>query len=121
VSSSPLGNRCTIADCACGPVLLTVTAWPLDLDTDFPKLAHIRAMRSETEQVKTELRKQVDEVRDEVRRVARELVEESGVRYLDWRYAGLALGRRRHRRRDVRKPRPNRDPTPSRQRTASPT
>lgn len=38
-----IGNGFTIADCACGPVLLTVTGWPLDLDTDFPKLARIRA------------------------------------------------------------------------------
>jgi glutathione S-transferase len=33
----------TLADCACGPVLLTVTGWPLDLATEFPKLARIRA------------------------------------------------------------------------------
>jgi glutathione S-transferase len=38
-----IGNGFTIADCACGPVLLTVTGWPLDLDSDFPKLARIRA------------------------------------------------------------------------------
>jgi glutathione S-transferase len=37
------GDGFTIADCACGPVLLTVVGWPLDLDTDFPKLARIRA------------------------------------------------------------------------------
>jgi glutathione S-transferase len=38
-----VGDGFTIADCACGPVLLTVEGWPLDLDTDFPKLARIRA------------------------------------------------------------------------------
>lgn len=38
-----VGGGFTIADCACGPVLLTVVGWPLDLDTDFPKLAGIRA------------------------------------------------------------------------------
>ena len=37
------GNRFTIADCACGPVLLTVTGWPIDLETDYPKTARIRA------------------------------------------------------------------------------
>jgi glutathione S-transferase len=37
------GNGFTIADCACGPVLLTVTGWPLDLDSDYPKLARLRA------------------------------------------------------------------------------
>ena len=36
------GDGFTIADCACGPVLLTVTGWPLDLETEFPKLARIR-------------------------------------------------------------------------------
>jgi len=41
--STVIGGRFTIADCACGPVLLTVTGWPIDLDTDFPKLARIRA------------------------------------------------------------------------------
>jgi glutathione S-transferase len=38
-----VGGGFTIADCACGPVLLTVTGWPLDLETDFPKLARIQA------------------------------------------------------------------------------
>jgi glutathione S-transferase len=38
-----IGDGFTIADCACGPVLLTVTGWPLDLESEFPKLAHIRA------------------------------------------------------------------------------
>lgn len=37
------GHGFTIADCACGPVLLTVAGWPLDLETDYPKVAHIRA------------------------------------------------------------------------------
>jgi glutathione S-transferase len=37
------GNRFTIADCACGPVLLTVSGWPIDLETDYPKTARIRA------------------------------------------------------------------------------
>jgi len=33
----------TIADCACGPVLLRVgKAWPFDLETEFPKMARIR-------------------------------------------------------------------------------
>ncbi len=38
-----VGNQFTIADCACGPVLLTVSGWPLDLDADFPKVARVRA------------------------------------------------------------------------------
>jgi glutathione S-transferase len=38
-----VGNHFTIADCACGPVLLTISGWPLDLKTDFPKVQRIRA------------------------------------------------------------------------------
>jgi glutathione S-transferase len=38
-----VGNGFTIADCACGPVLLTVSGWPIDLETDYPKTARIRA------------------------------------------------------------------------------
>ena len=38
-----VGNRFTIADCACGPVLLTVTGWPIDLEKELPKVARIRA------------------------------------------------------------------------------
>jgi glutathione S-transferase len=38
-----VGNGFTIADCACGPPLLTVVGWPIDLETDFPKLARIQA------------------------------------------------------------------------------
>jgi glutathione S-transferase len=38
-----VGNGFTIADCACGPVLLRVAGWPLDLETEFPKVARIRA------------------------------------------------------------------------------
>jgi glutathione S-transferase len=38
-----VGGGFTIADCACGPVLLTVVGWPIDLDTEFPRLARIRA------------------------------------------------------------------------------
>jgi glutathione S-transferase len=38
-----IGNGFTIADCACGPVLLTLTGWPLDLETNYPKLAQILA------------------------------------------------------------------------------
>lgn len=38
-----VGNGFTIADCACGPPLLTVVGWPLDLETDFPNLARIQA------------------------------------------------------------------------------
>lgn len=37
------GNGFTIADCACGPVLLRITGWPLDLESEFPKVARIRA------------------------------------------------------------------------------
>jgi glutathione S-transferase len=38
-----VGGGFTIADCACGPVLLTVSGWPLRLDAEFPRLARIRA------------------------------------------------------------------------------
>jgi glutathione S-transferase len=38
-----VGGGFTIADCACGPVLLTVSGWPIDLEADYPKLARIRA------------------------------------------------------------------------------
>jgi glutathione S-transferase len=38
-----IGNGFTIADCACGPVLLRVNGWPLDLEQEFPKIARIRA------------------------------------------------------------------------------
>ncbi|HET7380757.1 MAG TPA: glutathione S-transferase family protein [Gaiellales bacterium] len=37
------GSGFTIADCACGPILLTVAGWPLDLETDYPKIALIRS------------------------------------------------------------------------------
>ena len=37
-----VGGGFTLADCACGPVLLTVEGWPLDLDSEFPRLARIR-------------------------------------------------------------------------------
>jgi glutathione S-transferase len=37
-----VGSGFTIADCACGAVLLRVTDWPFDLETDFPKVARIR-------------------------------------------------------------------------------
>jgi len=38
-----IGNGFTIADCACGAVLLRVdTAWPFDLEAEFPKVARIR-------------------------------------------------------------------------------
>src|SRR5436190_10803977 len=33
----------TIADCACGPILLRVVGWPIDLATEFPKLEAVRA------------------------------------------------------------------------------
>jgi hypothetical protein len=46
---------------------------------------------SKTEQVRTDFRNELDEVRKEIRQVARLLVEESDVRFLDWRYAGLTL------------------------------
>jgi glutathione S-transferase len=38
-----VGNGFTVADCACGPVLLTVARWPLDLQAEFPKVARVRA------------------------------------------------------------------------------
>jgi glutathione S-transferase len=38
-----VGGGFTLADCACGPVLLTVQGWPLDLESEFPRLARIRA------------------------------------------------------------------------------
>jgi glutathione S-transferase len=38
-----VGDGFTIADCACGPVLLRVAGWPLDLQGEFPKIARIRA------------------------------------------------------------------------------
>ncbi len=38
-----VGNGFSIADCACGPVLLTVAGWPLDLQAEFPKVARVRA------------------------------------------------------------------------------
>ncbi|HST26622.1 MAG TPA: glutathione S-transferase family protein [Gaiellaceae bacterium] len=38
-----VGGGFTIADCACGPVLLTVSGWPFELEAEFPKLARIRA------------------------------------------------------------------------------
>lgn len=38
-----VGGGFTIADCACGAVLLRVgTAWPFDLDAEFPKIGRIR-------------------------------------------------------------------------------
>jgi len=40
---SVVGNGFSIADCACGAVLLRVdTAWPFDLEKEFPKVARIR-------------------------------------------------------------------------------
>jgi glutathione S-transferase len=40
---SVCGGGFTIADCACGPILLTVTGWPIDLASEFPRTAKIRA------------------------------------------------------------------------------
>ena len=38
-----VGGGFTIADCACGPVLLRVgDAWPFELEAEFPKVARIR-------------------------------------------------------------------------------
>ena len=37
-----VGNGFTLADCACGPLLLTVHGWPIELETEFPKVARIR-------------------------------------------------------------------------------
>jgi glutathione S-transferase len=40
---SVVGGGFTIADCACGAVLLRVgTAWPFDVEAEFPKVARIR-------------------------------------------------------------------------------
>ncbi len=38
-----VGGGFTIADCACGPVLLTVVGWPIDLASEFPRAEKIRA------------------------------------------------------------------------------
>jgi glutathione S-transferase len=40
---SVAGRGFTIADCACGPILLTVSGWPIDLESEFPRTAAIRA------------------------------------------------------------------------------
>jgi glutathione S-transferase len=38
-----VGGGFTLADCACGPILLTVNGWPIDLESEFPSLGRIRA------------------------------------------------------------------------------
>jgi glutathione S-transferase len=38
-----VGGGFTIADCACGPVLLTAAGWPIDLASEFPRVGKIRA------------------------------------------------------------------------------
>jgi glutathione S-transferase len=38
-----VGGGFTIADCACGPLLLTVVGWPIDLAAEFPRAEKIRA------------------------------------------------------------------------------
>jgi len=38
-----VGGGFTIADCACGPILLTVVGWPIDLASEFPRTEKIRA------------------------------------------------------------------------------
>ena len=38
-----VGGGFTIADCACGPILLTVVGWPIDLAAEFPRTEKIRA------------------------------------------------------------------------------